>query len=115
MGLPKDAIEARPLEGDMTEVNRYRDGELSSTRLMQEGMEKSHAVESGAGEKLDWRADHESMDAARARIHDEPSKGAEYVAIGLAAYAAKSAVKKVATEAGKEVVKSLKKGEDMEV
>jgi hypothetical protein len=67
----------------MTEVNRYRDGELSSTALMQEAMEKAHQVGEGEGKKLDWHKDHESMDQARARMHDEPANVMKYVAAGV--------------------------------
>ena len=69
----------------MTEVNRYRDGELSSTRLMQDAMEQAHAVGEGDGKKLEWHKDHESMDQARARMHDEPAMVMRYVAAGVVA------------------------------
>ncbi len=69
----------------MTEVNRYRDGELSSTTLMQDAMERAHAVGQGEGKKLEWHKDHESMDQARARMHDEPATAMAYVAAAVLA------------------------------
>ena len=64
----------------MTDVNRYRAGEMSSTALMQRAMEEAHAVPQGEGKDVKWHADHESMDQARARMHDEPARqGAEMV------------------------------------
>ena len=58
----------------MTDVNRYRDGEMSSTALMQRAMEEAHAVPQGEGKNVAWHADHESMDQARARMHEEPTR-----------------------------------------
>jgi hypothetical protein len=69
----------------MTEVNRYRDGELSSTKLMQEAMEEAHAVPQGDGAKLEWHKDHESMEQARARMHDEPATVMKWVAAAVIA------------------------------
>jgi hypothetical protein len=87
----------------MTEVNRYRDGELSSTAMMQQAMEQAHAVDPGAGKKLEWHADHEAMDAARARMHDEPAK----VAGALVGKGAKKLVEGQAWKASDPLVKRL--------
>ena len=80
----------------MTDVNRYRDGEMSSTALMQRAMEEAHAVPEGEGKNVKWHADHESMDQARARMHDEPRKALKLGLDAAAGCAAETFVKKTA-------------------
>src|SRR5437016_2080943 len=59
----------------MTDATRYRDGTASSTALMQDAMEnQALSVSKGEGKKVDWHADAETMDRARARMHDEPTE-----------------------------------------
>jgi len=67
----------------MTNVNRYRDGSLSSTELMQDAMEKSGSVDAGEGTKLEWHADHESMEHARQRYHDQPTTVLKWTSAGV--------------------------------
>jgi len=91
----------------MTDVNRYSDGQLSSTELMQRAMEEAHAVEQGEGKKIAWHADHESMDQARTRMHDEPTKVMGKVAEAAAEYGAHEVIKDDAKSIAKEAFPGL--------
>jgi hypothetical protein len=59
----------------MTEVNGYR-----STDLTQQWLEQSHSVAEGEGKKLDWKADHQSMDAGLKEEHEAPAEAAHTAA-----------------------------------
>lgn len=90
----------------MTNVNGYRDGELSSTALMQHMLEEAHVVGQGEGKKVAWQAGHETQSQAMSRIHNEPTNVAGEVLGG----AAEHIVKHEATRGLKAIATSALEG-----